>query len=206
VPAAYGRGPWLHGRVASTRVTTDERIAVRHYAPGLDDRLGPTLGFGRALFQGLFLAPLVVGEALRGLDFASALFAELGYAVEPAPGTKRTDVLQAIRLRGADELRAFAAGLQRALPVNARFRPEPASVPGYVDPVIMSSGAFVSGSTIDLSCDSPLRATFDMDSQGGVMYEHGVLGALVAAQSIEVTLADRSRGSRSRRTPFHRSS
>src|SRR5581483_969302 len=101
----------------------------------------------RLLLQGLFMAPLVIEQTLRGLDFAAALFEALGYGVDPKPGAKRTDIVQAIRLGNASLLRRFAEGLQRAMPVNARFRPEPGPVPGYLDPVIMSSGAFVPGST-----------------------------------------------------------
>ena len=161
-----------------------ERVAARHYAPGLGDALGPTLGLGRAFIQGLFLAPAAVGAALRGLDFASALFAELGYGVDPLPGARRTDIVQAIRLGDPAALERFAQGLQRAMPVNARFRPEPGSVPGYTDPVIMSSGAFVAGATIELSCDAPLRAPFDVYLQGGVVVEHAMLGALFAAREV----------------------
>lgn len=161
-----------------------ERIAVRLYAPGLRTALGPTLGFGRALLQGLFTAPLIVEQTLRGLDFAAALFEELGYSVDPAPGSKRTDIVQAIRLADPDKLVRFARGLQRAMPVNARFSPEPGPVPGYVDPVIMSSGAFVNGATIELSCDAPLREPYEVYLQGGVQLAHSVLGAMLAAQAL----------------------
>lgn len=161
-----------------------ERIAARHYAPGLGDALGPTLGYGRAFIHGLFLAPAVVGAALRGLDFASALFAELGYPVDPQPGARRTDIVQAIRLGEPAALGRFARGLQRAMPVNARFRPEPGTVPGYTDPVIMSSGAFVAGATIELSCDAPLRPPFEVYLQGGVILDHAMLGALFAAREV----------------------
>jgi cystathionine beta-lyase family protein involved in aluminum resistance len=154
------------------------------FAPGIGAGLGPMLGFGRALVQGLFYAPLVVAEALRGLDFAAALFAELGFAVEPAPGDVRTDVVQAIRLGSRERVIAFARGLQRALPINARFAPEPGAVPGYLDPVIMSSGAFVSGATIELSCDAPLREPYEMYLQGGVLAEHAALGATLAAEAV----------------------
>ena len=111
------------------------------FAPGIGAGLGPTLGLGRSLIQGLFYAPLVIGETLRGLDFAASLFALLGYRVDPLPGEHRTDIVQAIRLGSPASAIAFARGLQRALPINARFAPEPGPVPGYVDPVIMSSGA-----------------------------------------------------------------
>ena len=102
-----------------------ERVAARHYAPGLRDALGPTLGFGRALLQGLFTGPVVVGECLRGLDFAAALFGELGYEVDPLPLGPRTDIVQAITLGDREALLRFARGLQSVLPVNARFTPEP---------------------------------------------------------------------------------
>ena len=161
-----------------------ERVAARLYAPGLGDALGPTLGFGRAFVQGLFLAPLIVEQTLRGLDFAAALFAELGYEVDPQPGAKRTHIVQAIRLGNSELLQRFARGLQTAMPVNARFRPEPGAVPGYVDAVIMSSGAFVGGATIELSCDAPLREPYEVYLQGGMLAEHAVLGALFAAKAI----------------------
>lgn len=172
-------GGYVVGRAAVL-----ERVAARLYAPGLRDGLGSTLGFGRALLQGLFAAPLLVGESLRGLDFAAALFAELGFEVEPLAGAPRTDTVQAITLGDVDSLLRFAKGLQSVLPVNARFTPEPGSVPGYVDPVVMSSGAFVSGSTAELSCDGPLRPPFQVYLQGGTLAEHVALGAIVAADAV----------------------
>ncbi|HEY6486386.1 MAG TPA: methionine gamma-lyase family protein [Candidatus Cybelea sp.] len=162
-----------------------ERVAARLYAPGLGAALGPTLGFGRAFFQGLFLAPSVVEASLRGLDFFAALFEALGYRVDPICGAKRTDIVQAIGLGTAQRLGRFAEGLQSALPVNARFRPEPGAVPGYTDPVLMSSGAFVGGATIELSCDAPLRAPYEVYVQGGVSLAHAYLGALFAAHALE---------------------
>ncbi|MDP9111225.1 MAG: methionine gamma-lyase family protein, partial [Candidatus Eremiobacteraeota bacterium] len=172
------------GGYVAGRADLLERIAARHYAPGLGAALGPTLGYGRALMQGLFLAPAVVAASLRGLDFASALFDELGYPVDPQPGARRTDIVQAIRLGDASALGRFARGLQRAMPVNARFRPEPGAVPGYAEPVIMSSGAFVAGATIELSCDAPLRPPYEVYLQGGVIFEHALLGALFAAREV----------------------
>ncbi|HEX3465307.1 MAG TPA: methionine gamma-lyase family protein [Candidatus Elarobacter sp.] len=172
------------GGYLAGRAELIERIAARVFAPGLGAGLGPTLGFGRALVQGLFYAPLVVAETLRGLDFAAALFAELGFGADPAAGEARTDIVQAIRLGSRERLIAFARGLQLAMPVNARFAPEPGPVPGYVDPVIMSSGSFVSGATIDLSCDAPLREPFEVYLQGGVLAEHAALGAMLAASAV----------------------
>jgi len=172
------------GGYVAGRADLVSRVAARLYAPGLGDALGPTLGFGRAFVQGLYLAPAIVEQTLRGLDFAAALFAELGYGVDPLPGAVRTDIVQAIRLGDASALVRFAEGLQAALPVNARFRPEPGAVPGYVDPVIMSSGAFVGGATIELSCDAPLREPFEVYLQGGVVAEYAYVGALFAARGV----------------------
>ena len=172
------------GGYVAGRADLVERVAARLYAPGLGDALGPTLGFGRYFIQGLFLAPLVVEQTLRGLDFAAALFAELGYAVDPQPGAVRTDIVQAIRLGSEDLLVRFSQALQTAMPVNARFRPEPGRVPGYVDNVIMSSGAFVGGATIELSCDAPLREPYEVYLQGGMIAEHAFVGAMRAAQAL----------------------
>jgi cystathionine beta-lyase family protein involved in aluminum resistance len=171
------------GYIAGTAAVID-RVAAYLYAPGLGDALGPTLGFGRAFVQGLFLAPSVVEQCLRGLDFAAALFDELGFAVDPQPGERRTDIVQAIRLGSSERLLRFAAGLQAAMPLNARFRPEPGPVPGYRDPVVMSGGAFVAGATIELSCDAPLRPPFDVYLQGGTSADHVRFGALSAAKSV----------------------
>lgn len=172
------------GGYVAGRADVVERVAARLFAPGLGDALGPTLGFGRSFIQGLFLAPLVVEQTLRGLDFAAALFEELGYRVDPKPGVARTDIVQAIRLGTPDLLIRFAQALQSAMPVNARFRPEPGRVPGYVDAVIMSSGSFVGGATIELSCDAPLREPYEVYVQGGMIAEHAMLGAMRAAQAV----------------------
>ncbi len=173
------------GAYVAGRADLVDRVAARLYAPGLGAALGPSLGFGRALCQGLFLAPLIVEQSLRGLDFTAALFDALGYAVDPQSGARRADIVQAIRLGEPGRVARFAAGLQAAMPVNARFRPEPGRVPGYAQPVIMSSGAFVSGATIELSCDAPLREPFEVYVQGGVSVAHAYLGALFAARACE---------------------
>jgi cystathionine beta-lyase family protein involved in aluminum resistance len=172
------------GGYVAGRAQVVERIAERHYAPGLGANVGSTLGWGRQLLQGFLYAPLVVGECLAGLDLAAAIFTQLGFHVDPVPGGPRYDIVQAIRLGSPERLLAFARGLQRAMPVNARFAPEAGSVPGYREPVIMSSGAFVPGATIELSCDAPLRVPYDVYLQGGTMREHVVLGALLAADSV----------------------
>lgn len=172
------------GGYAIGRRDVVERVAARVYAPGIAGGLGPTLGFGRSFLQGLFQAPAVVEQTLRGLDFAAALFGELGFEVDPQPGRPRSDIVQAIRLGTPERLLRFARGLQRAMPVNARFTPEPGAVPGYAQPVVMSSGAFVAGATIELSCDAPMRPPYEVYLQGGVTVAHAYLGALCAAAAI----------------------
>jgi cystathionine beta-lyase family protein involved in aluminum resistance len=172
------------GGYVAGRADLVERVAAYHYAPGLGAAVGSSLGFGRAFVQGLFFAPTVVGESLAGLDFVAALFDELGFRVDPQPGEERRDIVQAIRLGDVASLVAFARGLQRAMPLDARFAPEPGSVPGYREPVVMSSGAFVSGATIELSCDAPLRAPYEVYLQGGTVREHAMLGGLYAAHTV----------------------
>ncbi len=171
------------GYVAGTAEVV-ERVAARHTAPGIAAGVGSSLGFGRTLVQGLFYAPLVVAEVCAGLDFAAALFAELGVAVDPLPGAVRHDIVQSLGLGTPQRLLAFARGLQRAMPIDARFAPEPGAVPGYRDAVVMSGGAFVPGATIELSVDAPLRAPFEAYLQGGTTRAHGMLGALLAAAEV----------------------
>jgi cystathionine beta-lyase family protein involved in aluminum resistance len=179
-----GGGMAPTGAYVAGSVDVVEKVARRMFAPGLGAALGPGLDTMRWLFAGLHRAPKTVAESLKIMDFAAALFARLGYAVEPEPGAARTDIIQAIRLGSARRLTAFAEGLQRLLPVNPRARPEPGPVPGYADPVIMAGGAFVSGSTIELSCDAPLREPFDVYLQGGLDLAHGMLAVTSAAAAV----------------------
>jgi cystathionine beta-lyase family protein involved in aluminum resistance len=172
-------GGYIAGRAALV-----ERIAAHHYAPGLGAAAGPTLGFGRLLLQGLFVAPAVVGEVLAGLDFAAAVFEELGFEVDPKPGAPRYDIVQSVRLGNPTAMQRFAAGLQRAMPINARFAPEPGPVPGYAEPVLMAGGSFVPGATIELSADGPLRPPFEIYLQGGLVRAHAWLGTILAAEYV----------------------
>jgi cystathionine beta-lyase family protein involved in aluminum resistance len=180
-----GGGMAVSGAYIAGRPDLVERVAERIFAPGLGLAIGPTLETTRWFFAGLHRAPRAVAESLKTMDFAAALFAELGYATEPVCGAPRTDIIQAIRLGSPEKLMAFAHGLQRMLPVNSRARPEPGAVPGYADEVLMADGAFVAGSTLELSCDAPLRAPFEVYLQGGLDAAHGVLAAMSAASAVE---------------------
>ena len=169
--------------VAGTRESI-ERIAEHVFAPGLGSRIGPSLEAVRSMYAGLHRAPRTVAESLKTMDFAAALFAKLGYEVDPECGGERTDIIQAIRLGSRERLERFAHGLQRMLPVNSRARPEPGPVPGYADPVIMAGGAFITGSTLELSCDAPLREPFEVYLQGGMDLVHGIIAVTSAAAAV----------------------
>jgi cystathionine beta-lyase family protein involved in aluminum resistance len=169
--------------VAGSRAAV-EVVAERVFAPGIGAGIGPSLEAMRWMYAGLHRAPKTVAESLKIMDFAAALFGSLGYDVDPAAGAPRTDIIQAIRLGSSDKIKRFAAGLQRMLPVNARALPEPGPVPGYAEPVIMAGGAFVTGSTIELSCDAPLREPFEVYLQGGMDVAHGVLAVTSAAAAV----------------------
>ena len=180
-----GGGMAVSGAYVAGRAEIVERVAERIFAPGIGAAIGPTLDTSRWLFAGLHRAPRAVAESLKTMDFAAALFAGLGYETEPACGAARTDIIQAIRLGSPDKLKAFARGVQRMLPVNSRALPEPGAVPGYADPVLMADGAFVAGSTLEISCDAPMRAPYEVYLQGGLDAAHGVLVAMNAASEVE---------------------
>jgi len=181
-----GGGVAVSGAYIAGNAALVERVAERIFAPGLGAAVGPTLDAIRWLFAGLHRAPRAVAESLKTMDFAAALFAELGYETDPPCGAPRTDIIQAIRLGSAAKLNAFARGLQRMLPVNARATPVAGPVPGYADPVLMADGAFVAGSTLELSCDAPVRPPFEVYLQGGLDSAHGALAAMSAASAVEL--------------------
>ncbi|MDA8213024.1 MAG: methionine gamma-lyase family protein [Clostridia bacterium] len=158
--------------------------ANRWTAPGIGGAVGASLDLNRQLFQGLFLAPHVVGEALQGAVLTSALFSELGFEVSPQYDELRTDLIQAIKLGSGELLQAFCRGLQQASPVDSHVLPEPWAMPGYRDQVIMAGGTFVQGSTIELSADGPMREPYAVYLQGGLYREHVKLGALLAAENV----------------------
>jgi len=148
------------------------RAACRLTAPGIGREGGASLDLNRLLFQGLFLAPHVVSEALKGATLAARLFHDLGYPVDPAWDAPRTDIIQAVKLGSAEKLVALCRGIQEWSPVHAYVRPEPDVVPGYADNVVMAGGTFIEGSTLELSADGPLREPYVAYLQGGLTYSH----------------------------------
>ena len=169
-------------------VGRDELVELTSYrltAPGMGDELGASLANNRLLFQGFFLAPHVVAQAIKGAVFAAGMFAKLGYKTLPLPNDKRGDIIQAIELGSAEKLIAFCGGIQKYSPVDSFAAPEPWDMPGYADKIIMAAGTFVQGASIEFSADGPLRAPYNVYLQGGLTFEHAVIGIMGAAQAIE---------------------
>ncbi len=166
----------------------DELVELASYrltAPGMGDELGASLANNRLLFQGLFLAPHVVAQAIKGAVFAAGMFAALGYKTLPLPTEVRGDIIQAIELGSAEKLIAFCGGIQKYSPVDSFAAPEPWDMPGYADKIIMAAGTFVQGASIEFSADGPLRKPYNVYLQGGLTFEHAMIGILGAAQAIE---------------------
>lgn len=161
-----------------------ELASYRLTAPGMGDELGASLSNNRLLFQGLFLAPHVVSQAIKGAIFAAGMFAKLGYKTLPLPTDVRGDIIQAIELGSADKLIAFCGGIQKYSPVDSFAAPEPWNMPGYADKIIMAAGTFVQGASIEFSADGPLRAPYNVYLQGGLTFEHAIIGIMGAAQAV----------------------
>lgn len=161
-----------------------EMCAYRLTTPGTGREIGCTLGNNRELFMGTFHAPNVTGEALKTAVFTAALFENFGYDVTPRYDEPRADIIQAVKLKERDALIAFVQGVQQGAPVDSFVVPEPSEMPGYDSEIIMASGSFTFGSSIELSADAPLREPFAAWMQGGVNFNSGRLGAILAAESM----------------------
>ena len=161
-----------------------EMCAYRLTTPGTGREIGCTLGNTRELFMGSFHAPNVTGEALKTAVFTAALFERFGFEVTPRYDEPRPDIIQAVKLREREALCAYVRGIQQGAPVDSFVVPEPSPMPGYDSEVIMASGSFTLGSSIELSADAPLREPYAAWMQGGVNFDSGRLGAILAAQSM----------------------
>ena len=149
-----------------------EKCSYRLTSPGIGREVGSYLGGYDRFYQGLFFAPHVVMQAVKGAALASAVFSKLGYAVNPTPQEERYDIIQAIKFEQSEKLIAVCQGIQYASPIDSHVTPEPWDMPGYQDPVIMAAGTFVSGASIELSADAPIRAPYTAYMQGGLTYAH----------------------------------
>lgn len=161
-----------------------EMAAARLTAPGIGGEVGATLSWQRMFFQGIFLAPSVVVQALKGAVFTARLFEKLNFNVTPLFNETRTDIVQAITLGSAEKLVAFCQAVQSASPVDSYVRPEPWDMPGYTDPVVMAAGTFVQGGSLELTADGPIRPPYVAYFQGGLTYEHVKISALAAASQV----------------------
>ena len=167
-----------------------ELASYRLTAPGMGAELGASLVNNRLFFQGLFLAPHVVSQALKGALFAAGIFENLGYTTYPRISDKRGDIIQAIELGTAEKLVAFCSGVQKYSPVDSFVKPEPWDMPGYTDQIIMAAGTFVQGASIEFSADGPLRSPYNVYLQGGLTFEQVMFGILGAAEEIRQLSAE----------------
>jgi len=163
-----------------------EPAACRLMAPGLGLNMGASQSFNRLTYQGLFQAPVIANQAVKGAVLAAEFFSKLGYEVLPGSSEQRCDIVQAIRLNSPEALIAFCRGIQKACPLDAMYAPEPAMLPGYDYPVIMAGGTFVQGSSIELSADGPIREPFIAYLQGGIALAQVKLGILLAAKEVSI--------------------
>lgn len=159
-------------------------VAERLTLPGEGKDVGPTLGMNKKILQGLFFAPSVVASSLKTAILTAKVLEKLGYKVDPKWDEKRTDIVQTISFGDREKLIKYVQGIQMGSPVDSSSLPIPGDMPGYTDQVIMAAGAFTQGSSIELSCDAPLRPPFIAFQQGGLTYEYGKLGLIKAVNNI----------------------
>ena len=161
-----------------------DMASYRMSCPGLGKEIGASLGLNQALFQGLFMAPTVTAGAVKGAIFAANVYESLGFDVLPDSKEDRYDIIQAVSLKSGERLRAFCEGIQAAAPVDSFVTPEPWDMPGYNAQVIMAAGAFVQGSSIELSADGPMREPYAAYFQGGLTFNHAKFGIMMSLQKI----------------------
>ena len=161
-----------------------ELCAYRLTSVGIGKEAGASLGFNRQMYQGLFMAPHVVSQALKAAVLCSAVFEKLGFEVDPKPNEIRHDIIQSIKFGDPDKVTAFCQGIQKGAPVDSFVTPEPWDMPGYSSQVIMAAGAFLQGASIELSADAPIKPPYIAYMQGGLTYESAKLGIMVAADKM----------------------
>ena len=161
-----------------------ENAAMRLTTPGIGGECGASLGNNRLLFQGFFMAPHIVAQAIKTVTFCSAMMKKIGFESSPAPDEARNDIIQMVTLKNAENMKKFCHGVQAGAPVDSYVTPEPWQMPGYNVPVIMAAGAFVQGSSIELSADGPMREPYTLYVQGGITYESGKLGIMMAVNEM----------------------
>lgn len=179
-----GGGLALTGGYIAGRKDLIENVSYRLTTPGTGGECGLTFGQTRTMLQGLFIAPKTVNGAVKGAVLCAKVFEKLGYEVCPGPADQRSDIIQAVKLGSAEKVTAFCKGVQAAAPIDANVTPVPLATGGYEDPVIMAAGAFIQGSSIELSADAPMREPYNVYFQGGLTYEHSKFGVIKALQEL----------------------
>lgn len=179
-----GGGIALSGGYVVGKKLIIDRIANRLTAPGVGKEIGLTFGTTRNTLQGLFFAPHIVSEALKGALLFGGVFSSLGFEITPTLEDDRSDIIQAIKFNNKDMVIKMCEGIQSSSPVDAHVSPVPWDMPGYTNQVIMASGAFVSGSSIELSADAPMRPPYIAYIQGGLFYDHAKLGVMLSLQKL----------------------
>lgn len=179
-----GGGLALTGGYIAGREDLIEKVSYRMTSPGIGGECGLTFGQTRTMLQGLFIAPKTVNGAVKGAILCAKAYEKLGFEVCPKFDEVRSDIIQAVKLGTPEGVIAFCQGIQAAAPVDSHVTPEPWAMPGYEDPVIMAAGAFVQGSSIELSADAPIRPPYVVYFQGGLTYEHSKFGVIKALQQM----------------------
>ena len=179
-----GGGLSLTGGYVCGRADLIDKIQYRMTCPGIGGECGLTFGQTRAMFQGLFQAPKVVNGAVKGAILCGKAYEKLGFEVCPKPEDKRSDIIQAVRLKTPEAVEAFCQAIQAAAPVDSHVSPIPWDMPGYESQVIMAAGAFVQGSSIELSADAPMREPYNVYFQGGLTYEHSKFGVIKSLDTL----------------------
>ena len=179
-----GGGLAPNGAYIAGRKDLIELAAQRLTAPGQGKEVGPTLGINKSILQGLYMAPQVVSSSLKTAIFTSYMMEKLGYKVQPRFCEKRADIVQTIEFGEEEKLIKYCQGIQAGSAIDSFSVPMPWDMPGYTDKVIMAAGAFTQGSSIELSCDAPIREPYIAFMQGGLTYPYGKLGVLHAVQNI----------------------
>ena len=172
------------GGYVAGRAELVERAAMRLTTPGIGGECGSTLGSNRLLYQGLFMAPHTVAQALKTAVFCAGMMEELGIPSSPSADEKRSDIIQMVHLGSPEAMERFCLGIQSGAPVDSFVTPEPWPMPGYDCPVIMAAGAFIQGASIELSADGPMREPYTVYMQGGLTFESGKLGIMMAVSAM----------------------
>ena len=179
-----GGGIVLSGAYVAGRRDLIDQIQYRMTCPGIGGECGLTYGQTRTMLQGFFMAPRAANAALKGAILCGKAYEKLGFEVSPKTAENRSDIVQSIKFKNPDKMIAFCEGIQAAAPVDSFAKPVPGDMPGYEDQVIMAAGAFVQGSTIELSADGPMREPYIAYFQGGLTYEHSKFGVIKSIDTL----------------------